>query len=148
MPDTLNGTASVAFPSDELLFKALTERINGKAPGKLTFSERETECLVDHVIREFEDADSGNRKYKENVADMVANWRGVTEEKEFPFEGCANVQVPFTSMVVEQMVARLLKAVFGGDLWSKIEYVEKQVPADQLEEANQWWNWETREVVK
>ncbi len=79
---------------------------------------------------------------------MIANWRGVTEEKDFPFEGCSNVQVPFTSVVVEQMGARLLKGIFGGDLWSKLEYVEKQVESGQLDETNLWWNWELREVVK
>src|SRR5208282_841181 len=110
--------------------------------------KKEREALVDFVIREFEDADSGNRQYKENITEMVANWRGVVDEKDFPWENCANVQVPFTSMVVEQMVARLLKAVFGGDLWSKMQYVEKQVPGDQLTEANQWWDWELREIVK
>jgi hypothetical protein len=79
---------------------------------------------------------------------MVANWRGVAEEKDFPFEGCSNTQSSLTSVVVEQMLARFLKAIFGGDLWSKMEYVSKQVSSQQIDEANQWWNWELREVVR
>lgn len=138
-------TPAAPVASDEALFRALTSRKN---PAELKLTDAERSTLVEHVIREFEDADSGSRQFKSNMADMLANWRGVADEKDFPFEGCANVRVPLTSVYIEQMKARILKAALGGELWAKLQYLEKQVELDKLNEANAWWNYELREVVK
>ena len=153
MPPGPTGTQGAAgspepTPDDIKLFKALTARTGKKSPAILDFSDDELKHLAAYVIRDFEDADAANRPYKEHMAEMLMNWRGTTEPKDFPFEGASNIVVPFTSVVIEQMVARLMKALFGGEIWSKIHLLDAQVTKEVLDETNQWWQWELEEIVK
>ncbi len=148
----VNGTADSSTDqpaetpvTDEALLRALISRKN---PGELKLSKLEMDAIVKHVINDCENAIGNLSQYKRNLTDLVANWRQTTEEKDFPFEGCANTQSSLTSVVVEQMIARCLKAVFGGDLWSKATYIERHQDSESLDEFNQWWNWELRKVVK
>lgn len=144
-PAPLNGPSP--SPDDERLFRALVSRTGNKAPGRINLTPAEQEAIVTYVINEMQNDDASARQFKENILEMTKNWRGTTEEKDYPWEGAANVRVPFTSVVVEQMKARLLKAIFGGELWSKMEYIDRQVSTEELDEANLWWNWELREIV-
>lgn len=150
MPPATGAIATAGEPSDDdiRLFKALTARTGKKSPAILQFSDEELTHLAQYVIRDFEDADAASRPYKQHMAEMLMNWRGTTEPKDFPFAGASNIVVPFTSVVIEQMVARLMKAIFGGDLWSKIQLLDEQVDTETIEEANQWWQWELEEIVK
>ncbi len=147
-PPATPATDNFVSVSDEALYKALIARTGKKAPGAIELTDAERETLVDYVIQEFENDDMSNRQFKENMTRMVENWRGVADEKDFPFEGASNLRVPLSSVYVEQMKARLLKAIFGGELWSKLAYIEKQVEASALKEANQWWDFELRKIVK
>jgi len=133
---------------EDALFKALVAR-GKKDPGKLEFeSIEEEQQLVERVIRDFEDADSGSRNYKRNVAEMWANWRMTTEPKDFPFDGCANTRVPLTSVFVETMLGRIVKAILGGEFVAKVSLLDKQVAASDLDEMNAWFKWELETVVK
>lgn len=134
--------------SEVALFKALIARVGDHAPGKLKLSDTENQQLTNYIIRDFEDADSANRKYKKNIAKLSENWRGTVTPKTFPFEGAANIRVPLTSVFVEQTKARWRKAMFSGEQWSKISLLEPDVDAEALKEANQWWQWELAEIVK
>ena len=140
---TSSVTAKIDPAAEEALYSALIARKN---PGKIKLEDEE--FFVEHVIREFQDADGASRQYKENIVTCVENWRGTTDEKDFPFEGASNFRVPLTSVYVEQMKARLLKAIFGNDLWATLQYVDQKIERDKLDESNQWWNWELREIVK
>lgn len=81
------------------------------------------------------------------MAEMLENWRGTTSPKDFPFEGASNIHVPFTSVVIEQMIARLMKAIFGGDLWARIQLLDQQVSTEAIDETNQWFQWELDQIV-
>lgn len=137
----------VGAAAEDALFKALVRNAK-RDPGKLTFKDLDEEIvLVNHVIRGFEDADAGSSTYKANVAELWANWRMTTEDKNFPFDGCSNIRVPLTSVFVETMLARFIKAIFGGEFVAKISLLDKQVSADDLDEFNAWFKWELEEVV-
>src|SRR6266852_8414208 len=76
-----NGKASVTSLSDEsavpsiqneeALFKALVS-CSKKRPDKIILNDAEREVLVNHVIRDFQDADAGNTQYKQNMTEMLA----------------------------------------------------------------------------
>lgn len=135
----------IDLASEEALYKALASR---RDPAAIKLVDAEHDALVNHIIHDFEDADTGNREFKRNMTDMLANWRGVTQPKSFPFENCANIVVPLTSVLVETMKARIRKAVMGGEFVAKASYIDKQVPTEELDEFNRWYKWELDEVVE
>lgn len=113
----------------------------------IDLSAEEEGSLVEHVIRDFEDNYGANAQFYENMLAMTANWRGTTDEKVFPFEGSANLRVPITSSFVEQTKARMLKALFGNGQFAKIFPVDSLLKPEALESANDWLDWELREIV-
>ena len=150
-PDQPSTDASSVPPEfqvdEEKLLRALVSRGKDKK-WTINLNTAEHDALVYHVLRDFEDTNWTNQRYKSNMNEMYANWRGVPEPKDFPFDGCANFVVPLTSVLIETMKARIRKAIFGGEYLAKMSYVDKQVPDDQLNELNDWFRWELNEVVK
>jgi hypothetical protein len=132
---------------EEKLLRALVSRGKSKK-WEINIGVAEHDAIVYHVMRDFEDANYANGPYKRNMNEMYANWRGVSEPKDFPFDGCANFVVPLTSVLIETMKARIIKAIFGGDYLAKLSYVDKQVPNQELDEMNDWFRWELNEIVK
>lgn len=147
--DAKVSTGSVLSIADEdALYKALIGR-GKKDLAALTFASLEEEnFLVEKIIRDFEDADAGSNVFKRNMAELWANWRMTTEDKDFPFEGCSNIRVPLTSVFVETMVARMYKAITGGEFIAKMSLLDKQVSVGDLDELNRWAKWELEEVIK
>ncbi len=144
----LSGESAVpSIQNEESLFKALVSR-SKKRPAEIVLNDAEREVLVNHVIRDFQDADAGNSQYKQNMTEMLANWRGSVNEKSFPFDGCANVVVPLTSVLVETMKSRIKKAIFGGEYVAKISLIDKEVDTSDLDEMNKWFKWEVEKVVE
>jgi hypothetical protein len=141
--------APIPEPSEDeiALFHVLVKRGESK-PSKIKLSPEEELAILTYVIRDIEDADAANRLFKKNLADLSMNWRGNVDPKTFPFEGAANVRVPLTSVFVETMKARLKKAMIGGDLVTRMSYLDRQVDQQDLDEANKWFHWELKNVVK
>ena len=144
------GVVSAVVPDQDEQSLMTTLLRRGKTqPGKLKLSSpAEEETLVDMIMQDFQDADSVMKTFKQNNTELLKNWRGMVDEKEFPFKGAANLRQPFTSSTVETMKARVIKALFGGDLLFQLNKVDQLVDADKLAEMNQWYNWELKEVVR
>ena len=133
---------------DETLIAALIKRGKNGGPSKVELTEREEEILAEHVIEDFQNSDSLTRQFKLNQLDMVANWRGTPNDKDLPFKGASNIHVPLTSSYVETMKSRLIKAIFGdNERIVEIQKIDEKLDQDKLEEMNQWFGWELREVV-
>lgn len=146
-PTDESNTDSSFLGDETVLYKKLLAR-GKRRPWDIKLNDAQHDAIVTHVLRDFEDADYGNQNFKRNMTDMYANWRGNVEPKDFPFDGCANITVPLTSVLIETMKARIRKAIFGGEFLCKMSYVDKQVPNDELNELNQWFKWELDEIVE
>jgi hypothetical protein len=133
---------------DELLVAALVKRGKNGGPSKIELTEAEEASLAEHIIEDFQDSDSLTRQFKLNQLDMLANWRGTPNDKDLPFEGASNIHVPLTSSYIETMKSRLIKAIFGdNDRIVEIQKIDEKVDQDKLEEMNQWFAWELREII-
>lgn len=132
---------------EAVLYKALLKRGKNGGPSKIELTEKQEENLVIHIINDFEDSDSTVRQYKSNQLEMLANWRGTPNNKELPFEGASNIHVPLTSSYVETMKARIIKALFGdNERIVNISKLDEQVDKEAMEEMNEWFGWELREI--
>jgi hypothetical protein len=129
------------------LYRLLIKRANNGGPGAINLSPEEEMPLVQHVLNDIQTTELSTRTFKTNMREMLKNWRGTKEKKDFPFEGASNIKVPLTSSYIETMKARIVKAIFGGERISKLSKYDGTDP-EELEELNQWFEWELREIVK
>lgn len=151
MPPKIAQLRSQSVDPNDALLQALLKRGKDSDPSiveNIDLSDEEETLLVNHVKREFEDTRAGNSQFYRNMIEMTKNWRGTVDVKEFPFENSANFRVPFTSSFIEQTKARWIKAVFGsGGSFAKMDSVDDLLKGPDLEESNQWFDWELREIV-
>ena len=141
--------AQVSLNPEDAILEALIERgKNNPALDTPHLNRREEDAIVEHVVRDFEDTEGDIRSYKLNMLEMTKNWRGTTNKKDFPFKDCANLRVPLTSVHIEGMKARIKKAVFGGDQYAQIRRMDATLPKDQMEDMNNWFQWENEEIVQ
>ena len=127
-------------------FEALLTR--GEQLYRVKFTEPMEIALTNHIIRDVQDAYANMQVYRENMIEMNENWRGSTTPKDFPFEDCANIRVPFTSVVIQQIVARFMKAIFGGEYIAEFSALDKVFTREETDDYNRWFDWELRNVVK
>lgn len=129
------------------LYAALIRRGKNGGPGEIKLSPQEAEALGQWIENDFADSEIVLRPFKTNMLEMMKNWRGTKESKNFPFEGASNIRVPLTSSMVETMKGRIIKAIFGGEKITEVFKIDEQLDADALAEMNQWFEWELREIV-
>jgi hypothetical protein len=132
---------------EQTLYNALLKRGKNGGPSEIKFDEQQEQDICKQVINDFTDSDSSLRPFKLNMLEMMKNWRGTKEQKDFPFVGASNIKVPLTSSFVETMKARLLKAFFGGERFAEIGMLDKKVDTNDIDEMNQWMQWELTETV-
>lgn len=140
-------SASAAALPSPLLERLVKRGVDG--PYKFVLSKDDADALVQLVIRDFDDSISAINDFKLNMVEMQKNWRRTPEPKDFPFEGAANIVVPMTAPAIEQMKARLLKALWGdGKLISEITQLDRELQSSDLSDANHWFHYELTEVAK
>lgn len=147
-PDEMVLNAVEETASEEELISALVRRgVSERASLQVELSEEEEQFLVNRVIRDFEDAESGMGEFKDRHREYVEAWRGVVTSKTFPFEGAANVRNPLTQTTIEQFKARCLKGLLGGKRVVQFSVLNEAVPQEDLDDLNDWFHWELDEVV-
>src|SRR5215472_2234959 len=136
-------------PEDVIVQALLDRGRDERGPiEQLEFNRAEEDALVRHVKRDFEDTIGELTPFRQNMVEMTKNWRGTPTPKDFPFKDSANLMQPLTSVQVEGMKARIKKALFGGDIITKIERMDATLSRQQMDEQNQWFQWELDEIVQ
>ncbi len=146
-PIPTNGKVPVKVIDEGALYAALIRRGKNGGPGDIKLSDEEANALGQWIENDFADSESVLRPFKTNMLEMMKNWRGTKENKNFPFEGASNIRVPLTSSMVETMKGRIIKAIFGGEKITEVFKIDEQLDAEALGEMNQWFEWELREIV-
>lgn len=85
------------------------------ATTKIELDEEQEKALEAQVFAVISAAMPAHREREEWLATLQKAYKGEpeTKEKEYPWKGCSNVVVPLVSIVVDAIVARLMKSVFA-----------------------------------
>jgi len=85
------------------------------ATTKIELTEEQEKALEEQVFTVLNTALPAHREREEWLAKLQTAYKAVPEvaKKEYPWEGCSNVVVPLVSVVVDAIVARLMKSVFA-----------------------------------
>jgi hypothetical protein len=147
MPELLDidEEAASAASSEGDLIKALVARRT--AASRLSLPEEERTKLAQRVIQDFNDGVSENAVFRQLHVEMMQNWRGTPEPKDFPFPNASNIKVPMTSFFIEQMKARLIKALLGDTTVAQFSSLDESIDQATIDEINLWFDYELRETV-
>ena len=142
------GPTPLQQAQDDSLLLALQKR--GKKSHKTVLTTDQLRELAQKVIRDFNNVSAIRGIFREKHSQYLMDWRGVIEPKDEPFENAANVKVPCISYNIEQQKSRLKRAIIGEIGSNIVEFyaLAESVPQEMLDENNDWFNWEMREVTK
>ncbi len=103
--------------------------------------------ISERVTRDFESAWDSTEEYRAKRADDWAIFVGELPEKEFPWENCANAQVPIALETITRLVFRATGELFGD--WSNVFGVLPTGPddMDQAEILSKHGNWQLRNRI-
>lgn len=122
---------------DNICFK-LYKRDDGK---------RLAEKIVDKVIGEFDEDWEGAEKYRELWWRDWRQFAGEMSPKSFPFEGCANVNLPMASENFLRLLTRMMTEVFGG--FDQVAVYQSTGLEDAVAQPlTQHTNWQLRRQVR
>jgi len=52
-------------------------------------------------------------KWQQNLETWYKQYKGVVQDKSFPWEGCSNLHIPITGIIVDTLVSRMINPIFG-----------------------------------
>lgn len=146
MPDEpMPSDAAEAAAEETALIRALVRRRSSAV--HITLDEDEEDKLAQRVMQDFNDGIGENQIFRQLHVEMLQNWRGTAEPKDFPFPNASNIKVPMTSFFIEQTKARLLKALLGDTTCARFSSLDESIDKETLEELNAWFDYELKEVV-
>jgi hypothetical protein len=51
--------------------------------------------------------------WQDQLEDWYLQYRGIVDEKDFPWEGCSNLHIPITGILVDTLVSRMINPIFS-----------------------------------
>ena len=51
--------------------------------------------------------------WQQNLEVWYKQYKGVVKEKSFPWEGCSNLHIPITGIIIDTLVSRMINPIFG-----------------------------------
>ncbi len=134
--------------AEQRLLDALRRRGKSqKASGGIELSELEEQRLIQRILDDATTAASEMQPFHSFRKQYMETWRGVPKENNFPFKNAANIQVPLTSVFVEQSKARIYKILLGDDRFVEFTSLDETVQQEELDELTNWFLWELKNVV-
>ena len=73
----------------------------------------DVEHLLSYLDETVQNAVDARREWQDNLETWYKQYRGVVYEKSFPWEGCSNLHVPITGILVETLTSRMINPMFS-----------------------------------
>ena len=71
------------------------------------------EHLLDYLDESIQNAIDARHEWQDNLETWYRQYRGLVADKSFPWEGCSNLHVPITGILVETLTSRMINPIFG-----------------------------------
>lgn len=82
------------------------------------FSQEQLDEIRDYVYEEVTDSEGSREEFTNMLQKWEDQYDGKKKPKNFPFEKCSNIKIPFTSSNVDAIVARIFNSIFAqSDFW-------------------------------
>ena len=74
---------------------------------------KDPEKLLDFVMDTVQKSVDARGAWQTGLKKYYEQYRGVLEEKDFPWEGCSNLHIPLTATIVDTLLSRFLNPIFS-----------------------------------
>ena len=132
-------------PADKIEIKESEDFFPGGASVNL---DQETEAgnylrdeLALYLSRLLNDELKSQGQLEENLREWQKQYRGDKDPKSFPWAGCANVSIPLTRWLIDNIVVRIIEAIFGQKKVWMLRARKKEFTnlVEPLEDGLDWW---------
>jgi hypothetical protein len=70
-------------------------------------------ALLDFLCESISNSVDARQDWQNNLEVWYRQYKGVVGEKDFPWEGCSNLHIPITGIIVDTLVSRMINPIFG-----------------------------------
>ena len=86
---------------------------NIEVPPAIDKRVKDSEKLLDFVMDTVQKSVDARGAWQQGLTKHYEQYRGVVEEKDFPWEGCSNLHIPLTATIVDTLLSRFLNPIFS-----------------------------------
>ena len=69
--------------------------------------------LLNYLQESVQRSIDARSEWQDNLEIWYKQYKGVVNEKSFPWEGCSNLHIPITGIIVDTLVSRMINPIFG-----------------------------------
>ena len=73
----------------------------------------DVEHLLNYLDESVQNAVNARREWQDGLENWYRQYRGIVYEKSFPWDGCSNLHVPITGILVETLTSRMINQMFS-----------------------------------
>jgi len=73
----------------------------------------DVEHLLNYLDESVQNAVDARREWQDGLENWYRQYRGIVYEKSFPWDGCSNLHVPITGILVETLTSRMINPMFS-----------------------------------
>lgn len=69
--------------------------------------------LINYLRDSIQNSVDSRRDWQEGLETWYKQYKGVLKPKNFPWEGCSNLHIPITGIIIDTLVSRMINPIFG-----------------------------------
>lgn len=69
--------------------------------------------LLNYLQESVQRSVDSRSSWQANLETWYKQYKGIVKEKNFPWEGCSNLHIPITGIIIDTLVSRMINPIFG-----------------------------------
>lgn len=69
--------------------------------------------LLNYLQESVQRSVDARSSWQANLETWYKQYKGIVKEKSFPWEGCSNLHIPITGIIIDTLVSRMINPIFG-----------------------------------
>lgn len=92
--------------------------------------------LMNYLQESVQRSVDARTEWQQGLETWYKQYKGVVKDKSFPWEGCSNLHIPITGIIVDTLVSRMINPIFGTQPFVTARGVSESVPSEGVESDN------------
>ncbi len=88
--------------------------------------------LLNYLQESVQRSVDSRRDWQAGLETWYKQYKGILKSKNFPWEGCSNLHIPITGIIIDTLVSRMINPIFGTQPFVTARGVSESVPQQPL----------------
>ena len=88
--------------------------------------------LLNYLRDSIQNSVDSRRDWQEKLETWYKQYKGVVKQKNFPWEGCSNLHIPITGIIIDTLVSRMINPIFGTQPFVTARGVSQPAPQEAM----------------